>query len=216
VEHVTTWISAINYPRSHPIAALAKRAIDVVLALLLLAVLWPVLLVAMLLVRLTSPGPALFVQRRIGYRCAEFPMYKLRTMVNGADRVQDTLAQERGGTFLKIKDDPRTTPVGRFLRKYSIDELPQLFNVLLGDMSLVGPRPLLVCDLVNFPRDSQMRRFSMKPGITGLWQVSGRSSLPDAERLRLDLEYLDRWSLGLDLLIFARTLPVVVTAKGAT
>jgi len=215
MDHAATWISAINFPRSHPIAALAKRATDVVLSILLLGLLSPLLAAAMLLIKLTSHGPALFVQRRIGYRCAEFRMYKLRTMVNGADRLEDALASARGGTFLKITDDPRTTRLGRVLRKSSIDELPQLYNVLRGDLSLVGPRPLLVCDLSNFPRHSQMRRFSIKPGITGLWQVSGRSALPDGERLRLDLDYVDRWSLGLDVMILARTIPVVITAKGA-
>lgn len=216
VEHVATWIWAINFPRSHPIAALVKRATDVVFSLLLLALLSPVIAAAMLLIKLTSAGPVFFVQPRIGYRCAEFRMYKLRTMVNGAERLQDALASTRGGTFLKLSADPRTTPLGRFLRKYSIDELPQLYNVLRGDMSLVGPRPLLICDLRNFPRHSQMRRFSMTPGITGLWQVSGRSALPDGDRLRLDLEYVDRWELSLDLRILFRTIPTVLTAKGAT
>ena len=194
----------------------AKRALDLVLSAVFLVLAAPVLGVAMLLVRLTSRGPAIFVQQRIGFEGRKFRMYKLRTMRRGAERMQDELAsclEDR--TFLKIEDDPRVTRVGRLLRKWSIDELPQLWNVLKGDMSLVGPRPLLLCDFRKFPKREQLRRFSVKPGITGLWQVSGRSSLPDSERMRLDLEYVDHWSLGRDLGILARTLPVVLSTRGA-
>jgi lipopolysaccharide/colanic/teichoic acid biosynthesis glycosyltransferase len=195
----------------------AKRALDVILSSLLLVLLAPVLGLTMLLVRLTSPGPAIFVQQRIGFQGRQFSMYKLRTMREGAEREEDRLAEDQDGrTFLKIENDHRVTPIGRALRKSSLDELPQLVNVLKGDMSLVGPRPLLLCDFRKFPRREQLRRFSVKPGITGLWQVSGRSALPDSERMRLDIEYVDRWSLGLDLLILARTLPVVLSARGAT
>ena len=194
-----------------------KRAFDVILALLLLVLVSPVLGLAMLLVKLTSRGPAIFVQPRIGYHGQQFAMYKLRTMRRGAERQEDELAEcQEDRTFLKIENDPRVTWIGRFLRKSSVDELPQLVNVLKGDMSLVGPRPLLLCDFRKFPRREQLRRFSVKPGITGLWQVSGRSSLPDSERMRLDLEYVDNWSFGLDLKILARTFPVVISARGAT
>ena len=198
------------------VSSVAKRALDVVLSSVFLVLGAPVLGAAMLLVKLTSRGPAVFVQERIGFEGRKFDMYKLRTMRRGAERMQDELAsclEER--TFLKIEDDPRVTRVGRLLRKWSVDELPQLWNVLKGDMSLVGPRPLLLCDFRKFPKREQLRRFSVKPGITGLWQVSGRSSLPDGERMRLDLEYVDRWSLGRDLAILARTLPVVLSTRGA-
>jgi lipopolysaccharide/colanic/teichoic acid biosynthesis glycosyltransferase len=200
-----------------PIALSLKRLLDVVGGAILLACAAPVILAAAALVRATSPGPAFFVQRRIGYRGREFNMYKLRTMRNGAERLEARLAaRRRGQIFLKIPADPRTTRVGRWLRKCSIDELPQLWNVLRGEMSLVGPRPLLLCDFEKFPAAEQWRRFSMQPGLTGLWQVSGRSLRTDEERMALDLEYVERWSLWLDLRILARTIPVVLSGKGAT
>jgi lipopolysaccharide/colanic/teichoic acid biosynthesis glycosyltransferase len=142
-------------------------------------------------------------------------MLKFRSMAADAERLETVLAAESGATFLKLQADPRTTRLGRWLRRYSLDELPQLVNVLRGDMSLVGPRPLLLTDLERFPRRHQERRFAMPPGMTGLWQVSGRSDLPDAERIRLDLAYVEHWSLALDLWLLARTLPVVVAGDGA-
>jgi len=194
-----------------------KRGLDVAGAAVLLLLTSPVLLGAMALVRLTSRGPAIFVQPRIGFGCRQFPMLKLRTMVHGAEGREEELAAARPErTFLKIPRDPRITPVGRWLRRYSVDELPQLLNVLRGEMSLVGPRPLLLSDFEKYPKRAQMRRFSVRPGLTGLWQVGGRSDLADSERVRLDLEYVDRWSLSLDLEILSRTLPAVVSAKGAT
>jgi lipopolysaccharide/colanic/teichoic acid biosynthesis glycosyltransferase len=216
MEHVADWAWTLDYPRTRRGALVAKRGLDVAVSGALLVLLAPILILVMIAIRFTSQGPAIFVQRRIGYRCAEFDMYKFRTMVNGAERHESCLAgAQPDRTFLKIKDDPRTTALGRVLRRYSIDELPQLYNVLRGDMSLLGPRPLLHCDLHRFPRASLMRRFAMKPGISGLWQVSGRSLLPDADRIRLDIDYVDNWSLTRDLTILARTIPVVVTAKGA-
>jgi lipopolysaccharide/colanic/teichoic acid biosynthesis glycosyltransferase len=194
----------------------AKRACDVLLAASLLLVLAPLLAVIAIAIKLTSPGPVLFVQRRIGYQGAVFAMLKFRTMYDGAERAEAALAAECGDrTFLKIEGDPRTTPVGRWLRITSVDELPQLVNVLRGEMSLVGPRPILQCDLARFPHGHEMRRFTAKPGITGLWQVSGRSHCTDAERIQLDLVYVDCWSMWLDLLILARTVPVVLTGQGA-
>lgn len=193
----------------------AKRLLDLALGSLLLVAATPVLLLAAAAVRLTSRGPVLFVQPRIGHRCRRFAMYKLRTMVDGAELEESALARP-GKVFFKLDDDPRITPVGRLLRRFSIDELPQVLNVLRGDMSLVGPRPLLVSDLRRFPEARQRVRFSVKPGLTGLWQVSGRSLLSDDERIRLDEEYVRRWSLGRDLAILARTPAVVLSGRGAT
>lgn len=199
----------------HPVGARVKRAIDIVGAAILFALLSPLFLLIMLLVKVTSPGPIIFRQRRIGFRCREFAMYKFRTMYDGAHLKEKELAAQAGGSFLKLKNDPRVTPIGRFLRKYSLDELPQLCNVLEGTMSLVGPRPLLVSDLDKLPRRSTLRRFSTPPGITGLWQVCGRSSCSEQQRLQFDREYVDRWSLGLDLKILFRTVAVVVTGRDA-
>lgn len=199
----------------HPVAARVKRVFDVAAALSLIVVLAPLFALVALLIRATSRGPAVFRQERIGFRCNRFAMYKFRTMHQGAHQSEAALAEQEGKAFLKIESDPRITPLGRVLRKYSIDELPQLFNVLEGTMSLVGPRPLLVSDLGRFPRRSQMRRFSVKPGLTGLWQVSGRSLLDDATRLELDRRYVSDWSLGLDLRILLRTVGVVLSGKDA-
>jgi lipopolysaccharide/colanic/teichoic acid biosynthesis glycosyltransferase len=216
MEHIADWAWTLDFPRTRRGALLAKRVLDVIVSGALLALLAPPLVLVMLAIRVSSPGPVLFMQRRIGYRCAEFDMYKFRTMVHGAERHESRLARAQADrTFLKIVGDSRITPLGRVLRRFSVDELPQLFNVLRGDMSLVGPRPLLRSDLHRFPRASLMRRFAMKPGISGLWQVSGRSLLADADRIRLDIDYVDKWSFGRDLAILARTIPVVVTAKGA-
>jgi lipopolysaccharide/colanic/teichoic acid biosynthesis glycosyltransferase len=207
-------------PSPFPVASFwqvgVKRAVDIVLALTLLVAAAPILAVAALLIHLTDSGPILFVQRRNGQFGREFRMYKLRTMVPDAEGAQDRLAKARPGRrFLKLPDDPRVTPVGSILRKYSIDELPQLVNVLKGDMSLIGPRPLLPCDVRAFPRDERARRFDVPPGMTGLWQVSGRNAVSDDVRMALDLTYVDEWSLSMDLEILARTPAAVLTARGA-
>lgn len=195
---------------------IVSRMTDLILSAVLLVIFAPVLLLCVSLIRLTSPGSAIFVQRRIGLNGLEFDMYKLRTMVNGADAFEDELAEQTGDRiFLKMTADSRTTGVGRLLRKYSLDELPQLYNVLRGEMGLVGPRPLLPCDFGKFPRGTQMRRFLAKPGMTGLWQVSGRSACSDEERIRLDLYYVDHWSIWMDMKILAWTVPVVIGANGA-
>jgi lipopolysaccharide/colanic/teichoic acid biosynthesis glycosyltransferase len=199
----------------HPIAARVKRAFDLLFATFMITLLSPLLLLLIALVKFTSPGPIIFRQRRIGFRCNEFSMYKFRTMVDGAHLREKELLDQTGRSFLKLQQDPRITPIGRFLRKYSLDELPQLFNVLEGTMSIVGPRPLLVSDIDKLPRRSQLRRFSTPPGITGLWQVSGRSSCSDLRRMQLDRQYVDQWSLGLDFRILLQTVGVVVLAKGA-
>ncbi|MBW3565126.1 MAG: sugar transferase [Acidobacteria bacterium] len=199
-----------------PWGAHAKRLIDIIASVILIVFSAPLFIILALLIRLTSEGPVVFRQRRIGFRCIEFDMYKFRTMVVGAEAMQAELESERDSQFFKMESDPRITPIGRLLRRTSLDELPQLFNVLEGTMSLVGPRPLLLSDLSRFPLRGQMRRFSVKPGITGLWQVSGRSLTSEEERMRLDREYVNRWSLWLDVRILFRTLWVVLTGRGAT
>lgn len=198
-----------------PVAARIKRLFDLLFATAVITLLAPLLLVIMALIKLTSPGPIIFRQRRIGFRGNQFDMYKFRTMYDGAHLKEKELAAQAGGSFLKLKNDPRITPIGHFLRKYSLDELPQLFNVLEGTMSVVGPRPLLGSDLDKLPRRSPLSRFSMPPGITGLWQVSGRSDCSELKRMQLDRQYVYRWSLALDFEILLRTIEVVFTGRGA-
>jgi exopolysaccharide biosynthesis polyprenyl glycosylphosphotransferase len=194
-----------------------KRILDVTVSLALLIVLAPVLAVVGVLVKLTSEGPVLFKQERIGRNKRRFFIYKFRTMVPNAERLMAGLEplNEAQGPVFKIKNDPRMTPIGRFLRRTSLDELPQLFNVLRGDMSLVGPRPLPVRDYEGFSEDWQRRRFSVRPGITCLWQVNGRSNITFEHWMKLDMQYLDQWSIWLDMKILAQTIPTVVKGSGA-
>jgi exopolysaccharide biosynthesis polyprenyl glycosylphosphotransferase len=196
---------------------LLKRAIDLVGSLVLLIILAPLFLVVALLIRATSEGPVLFKQKRVGLSKRHFVMYKFRTMVPNAEQLQSDLLHlnEMTGPAFKIASDPRVTRIGKFLRRASIDELPQLFNVLMGDMSLVGPRAMSVRDYQFFSEDRQRRRFSVRPGITCLWQVNGRSSIPFEEWMELDMQYIDRWSLWLDLKILVRTVPAVLKGLGA-
>lgn len=196
---------------------LVKRALDVVGALIGLVAFAPVLAVAAVAVKLTSPGPVLFSQERHGLHKRRFRMHKLRTMYADAETRQAELEaqNEASGPVFKIRRDPRVTPVGRLLRRTSLDELPQLWNVLQGDMSLVGPRPLPVRDVQRFTEGALMRRFSVRPGVTGLWQVSARDSLVFDDWVRSDMQYIDEWSLTLDCRILARTLPAVVRGSGA-
>jgi len=195
----------------------AKRLIDVLASAVLLIVLTPLLAAVAWLIRADSPGPVFFAQERIGLNKRRFSLWKFRTMVDGADERQAELEHlnEVEGPVFKIKNDPRITRIGKFLRRFSIDELPQLFNVLKGDMSLVGPRPLPVRDVERIDISAHKRRFSIKPGITCLWQVNGRSNVDFEHWVRLDLEYIDRWSLGLDLIILLKTIPAVVKGPGA-
>jgi lipopolysaccharide/colanic/teichoic acid biosynthesis glycosyltransferase len=195
----------------HPVAARLKRVVDLLASTVLITLLAPLFLLIMAAIKFTSRGPIIFRQRRIGFRCNQFEIYKFRTMV---DKPVEPSTEE-GTAFVKLKNDPRITKVGGFLRKYSLDELPQLFNVLEGTMSLVGPRPLREVDLSKLPRRSMVRRFATPPGITGLWQVSGRSECVGYKGLQLDREYVDRWSLALDFEILLRTVEVVFTGKGA-
>ena len=193
-----------------------KRALDVVGAVVALLVLAVPLLVLMALVRLADGGPALFVQERVGAGGRRFRMLKLRSMVVGAPgrRAELQPHNEVDGPRFKLRADPRVTGLGRWLRRTSLDELPQLINVLRGDMSLVGPRPPLPREVARYtPRE--WRRLAVPPGMTGLWQVSGRSALPFDQGLALDLHYVDTWSLALDLKVLLRTLPAVVTGTGA-
>jgi lipopolysaccharide/colanic/teichoic acid biosynthesis glycosyltransferase len=170
-----------------------------------------------ILLKFTSEGPILFRQTRVGLNKRMFNMYKFRTMIPNAEEVQEALMSmnEMSGPVFKIKDDPRVTPVGRFLRKTSIDELPQLFNVLMGQMSLVGPRAMSRRDFQLFNTDAHRRRFSVKPGITCLWQVTGRNSIGFEQWMELDLQYIDKWSIWLDIKILARTVPAVWRGTGA-
>ncbi len=194
-----------------------KRSFDVVGSLLILLALSPLLLAIALAVKLTSRGPVFFRSWRPGLAGDPFPCLKFRTMVTGADRMQAELEQKNESNsevLFKIREDPRLTRIGPFLRRFSLDELPQLVNVLRGDMSLVGPRPLPTRDYERL-EDWHRKRYLVLPGMTGLWQVSGRSELDFDELVRLDFVYLERWSVGLDLVILLKTVPAVLSRRGA-
>ena len=195
-----------------------KQMLDLSAAFVLILFTAPLLVFAALAIRFTSPGPVLFKQRRCGLNGRPFTMLKFRSMVSDAEQRKQELAalNEMGGPVFKVTNDPRITPIGRWLRKYSVDELPQLFNVLRGEMSLVGPRPLPVDEVQRFDDPAHRRRLSVKPGLTCLWQISGRNNVKDfKDWVRLDLEYIDNWSFWLDLKILWRTIPVVLTGAGA-
>jgi exopolysaccharide biosynthesis polyprenyl glycosylphosphotransferase len=199
------------------IPAMIKRTLDCLLSGALLVIFSPLFFVVAVLVKLTSPGPIFFRQIRVGLNKRKFNIYKFRTMVANAEQLQDQLLSmnEMSGPVFKIERDPRITPLGRVLRNTSIDELPQLFNVLKGDMSLVGPRAMSLRDYQLFDKDWQRRRFSVKPGITCLWQIHGRNSIPFEEWMELDMQYIDTWSLWLDLKILVQTVPAVLRGNGA-
>ncbi len=196
---------------------LMKRALDITVSGVLLILLAPLFAIVALLIKLESEGPVMFRQERIGLNKRRFLIYKFRTMVPNAEKMLAELEKlnEVSGPVFKIKNDPRRTRLGGFLRRTSIDELPQLLNVLNGDMSLVGPRPLPVRDYEGFSEDWQRRRFSIRPGITCLWQVNGRSGISFEKWMELDLQYMDEWSFWLDLKILARTVPAVLKGSGA-
>jgi exopolysaccharide biosynthesis polyprenyl glycosylphosphotransferase len=206
----------VEHPRLTGAARVAKEVFDRVGAALLLAVLAPLLALIAVLIRRGSAGPVLFRQVRVGRDGREFTMFKFRTMhIDAEQRLQDLVHRNQlDGVLFKMRDDPRVTRTGRWLRRYSLDELPQLFNVLRGDMSLVGPRPSLPREVAVYP-DDMRRRFIVKPGLTGLWQVSGRSDLSWEDSVRLDLRYVENWSLSADLVILLRTLTAVWRASGA-
>jgi exopolysaccharide biosynthesis polyprenyl glycosylphosphotransferase len=194
-----------------------KRSIDIIGSAAMLLALAPLFAIVILLIRLDSPGAVIFTQERVGYNKRRFKVLKFRTMVVEADKQQVMLEHlnEVEGPAFKIRKDPRITRVGSFLRRFSIDELPQLINVLKGEMSLVGPRPLPVRDVERIDVQWHKRRFSIKPGLTCLWQINGRSNIGFNEWVRMDLDYIDKWSIGLDLLILAKTIPAVFKGPGA-
>ena len=198
-------------------ALLLKGVFDRGAALFLLLVFSPLWLLIALLIKLSSPGPVLFCQERCGLRGRAFMMYKFRSMVANAEQLQDKLTSfnEMDGPVFKIARDPRITTLGRFLRRTSLDEVPQLINVLRGEISLVGPRPLPVYEVRKFTDPWQRRRLSMKPGMTCLWQIAGRNKIGFEEWMRLDLVYIDNWSLWLDFRILLKTIPVVLMGQGA-
>jgi exopolysaccharide biosynthesis polyprenyl glycosylphosphotransferase len=194
-----------------------KRTVDVALSLCLLLVLAPLFVVVALAIKLTSRGPVFFVQERVGLHKRPFRFIKFRTMVQDAEKQQAALEKlnQVDGPVFKIWKDPRMTAVGSVLRRTSIDELPQLLNVLMGDMSLVGPRPLPLRDYRAFDADWHRRRFSVRPGMTCLWQIGGRNSIPFEKWMEMDMQYIDEWSLWLDFKILAGTVPAVMSGKGA-
>ena len=198
-------------PQEHwPWGRAVKMAIDLVLAPLLVLATSPLWLAIAIAIKLDSPGPVFFVQERIGLNKRRFRMLKFRSMYDGSEKLRPMLhdLNEADGPIFKLREDPRVTRVGRWLRRFDLDELPQLLNVVLGDMSLIGPRPMLAHEIGGF-EPWQRKRFSMQPGITGLWQVSNRLGQPFLSGLKCDLDYIDRWSLLLDLQIVLRTIPAV-------
>jgi len=193
-----------------------KRLLDIVASALAIVVLTPVLLSVALLIRVTSRGPVLYVQERVGRGGEPFRMVKFRSMYRDAHARRDEHADMNihQGPIFKIRDDPRITPVGRAMRRLSIDELPQFFNVLMGSMSLVGPRPALPEEFLDYT-ERERQRLLVKPGVTCIWQVSGRSDVDFDTWIDMDLEYIEDWSLRLDLKLLARTVPAVITGRGA-
>jgi exopolysaccharide biosynthesis polyprenyl glycosylphosphotransferase len=196
---------------------LIKRAIDTAISLAVLTILFPVLLVVAILIKLTSPGPVFFVQNRVGMNQRQFKLYKFRSMVADAEQRKSELLHlnERDGPAFKIENDPRITRIGRFIRRTSIDELPQLFNVLSGEMSLVGPRPPLPDEVRKYEWLFR-KRLSVKPGITCIWQISGRNHISFDRWMQMDHEYIENWSIWLDLRILLKTIPAVLFSRGAS
>jgi exopolysaccharide biosynthesis polyprenyl glycosylphosphotransferase len=193
-----------------------KRALDVVFALLILLINGPILLLSALLIRLESAGPVLFKQTRIGEKGRPFTIYKFRSMYHGAEEQVEALRtlNEASGPLFKIRDDPRITRVGKWLRRTSFDEMPQFLNVLRGEMSVVGPRPALPAEVTQY-QHWHLQRLEVQPGITGLWQISGRSDLSFDEGCLLDIYYIENWSVPLDIIIMLRTIPRVLFGSGA-
>jgi len=208
------WVTEASRPDYR---MLLKRLLDRCLALLLLIFLSPVFILVSLLIKITSSGSVFYVDERAGLHGRTFRMYKFRTMKQGAASQRDLLvaANEMDGPVFKIKNDPRVTSIGKYLRKYSLDELPQLYNVVKGEMSLVGPRPLPTYEIAHIPYAFR-RRLCMHPGMTCTWQAGGRNRILYQEWMRLDLEYIQNWSLWLDFKILLKTIWIVCTAEGAS
>jgi lipopolysaccharide/colanic/teichoic acid biosynthesis glycosyltransferase len=208
--------SRVAVPAVPAVWHVCKRVTDVVLSLILIAVTAPITLIAALTIVLVSKGSPIFSQARVGKDGRIFKMHKLRTMVLGAHAQHEEMRAHNGvsGPVLKIKNDPRLIPFGALIRRYSIDELPNLWNVVLGEMSLVGPRPPLPSEVAHYDVRA-FRRLTVKPGVTCLWQISGRSDIPFDEWIELDNRYIDNWSPLLDLCIIAKTVPAVLSARGA-
>lgn len=200
----------------HTTDLLAKRGMDIIVSIVGLVVFWPVFIIVGILIKLESPGPVFYKSRRCGRKGRIFNFYKFRSMVCDAEERKGSLRSRSDvpEPVFKIKNDPRVTPFGRFIRKYSLDELPQLFNVLLGDMSLVGPRPPLPEEVAKYD-NWQIRRLDVRPGITGIWQARGRSDLSFYKWVKWDIWYIDHWSIGLDTQILLWTIPAVIKSKGA-
>jgi exopolysaccharide biosynthesis polyprenyl glycosylphosphotransferase len=197
--------------------SIAKRMMDIVLSSIFLFLSIPIFIIVPIAIKMLSPGPIFYIQERVGLGKRKFRLYKFRTMNQNAEENQDELEElnEAGGPVFKIKNDPRITPIGKFLRKTSIDEIPQFVSVMKGDMSIVGPRPLPVRDYNGFNEDWHRRRFSVRPGITCLWQIQGRSTISFDRWMELDMEYIDHWSLWLDIKILIKTVPTVLKGIGA-
>jgi len=216
IHHYNTMpmLTIANTPTDY-LAMQIKQVLDFLFALIIIILASPVFVIISVLIKFTSTGPVFFKQKRVGLRGRRFYAYKFRTMVTNAEELKAQLMEdnEMDGPVFKMKDDPRITKVGKFLRKTSLDELPQFFNVLLGDMSIVGPRPPVPQEVKEYER-WQLRRLSMKPGITCTWQVSGRNNIPFEQWMRMDLEYIDNWSLKLDFVIFLKTIRTMIKADG--
>lgn len=196
---------------------LLKRLLDIIATLVALLLLSPIFITTYVLIKVEDPGPAFFMQERVGKWGALFTMYKFRSMVMNAEKLKDELLEQNesgAGVIFKMKEDPRITKVGKYIRKFSIDELPQLFNVLKGDMSLVGPRPPLPREVAEYTLEDR-RRLDTIPGITGLWQVSGRSDIDFEGQVRLDVQYIRNQGVISDLIILLKTIPAVLLGKGA-
>ncbi len=217
VEHFENEYVVTLFREQMLVQLLFKRLLDTAISLAAIIVLLPVMLLVAALIKLTSPGPVLFVQRRVGMNQRQFKLYKFRSMVANAEQRKSELMHlnEQDGPAFKIENDPRITPIGRFIRKTSIDELPQLFNVLSGEMSLVGPRPPLPEEVSKYEWLFR-KRLSVKPGITCIWQISGRNNVSFDRWMQMDHEYIENWSLLLDLKILLKTVPAVLTSRGAS
>lgn len=203
-------IPFLSYP-------LSKRIFDILLSSFLLLLLWPLFLLIAIIIKLTSPGPCIFWQKRVGLAKKEFDFPKFRTMVVNAEQLKYELLSQNdhpNNMTFKMKSDPRVTKIGKILRKTSLDELPQLWCVFKGEMTLVGPRPPVSQEVALYSKEG-MRRFEVKPGLTCIWQISGRSELPFQEQLKMDLEYIEKQNFWLDLKILFLTIPAVFTGRGA-